>query len=256
MATFVVSAFALMSTISTSMVAPCLAKISEDFGVTNEVESELMLSLFVLAYAIGPLILAPLSELYGRVRSLQYPNLVFLAFNLACGFAQNKGQLMGFRFLAGLGGSAPLGIGGGVLADIWAPEQRGLSVSIYSLAPLLGPAIGPIAGGFITENVTWRWAFWATTIADALVQLLGLFALQESFAPLLLLRKARRMNKALGKDIYKGFGGLEQQSLAHKLRHALIRPTKLLATQPIVQVISLYMAFLYGKLSPVNDSEN
>ena len=73
---------------------------------------------------------------------LQLANLFYLAFNLGCGFAQNKGQMLAFRFLSGLGGSAPLAIGGGVLSDVFEAHERGKAISIYSLAPLLGPAIG------------------------------------------------------------------------------------------------------------------
>lgn len=69
-------------------------------------------------------------------------NLVYLIFNLACGFAQSPSQLLAFRFFAGLGGSGPLGIGAGVIGDIWRPEQRGKAVAIYSIGPLLGPSIG------------------------------------------------------------------------------------------------------------------
>jgi MFS family permease len=83
-----------------------------EFGITQEFEASLTLSIFVLAYAVGPLILGPLSELYGRVLVLQLANLFYLAWNLACGFAQTKSQLMAFRFMSGLGGSAPLAIGG------------------------------------------------------------------------------------------------------------------------------------------------
>jgi len=50
-----------------------------------------------------------MSELYGRTKVLQIANLVYLVFNLACGFATNTGQMLAFRFIAGLGGSAPLG---------------------------------------------------------------------------------------------------------------------------------------------------
>lgn len=84
--------------------------------------------------AIGPLFLGPLSEIYGRSRVLQLANLWYLVWNLGCGFAQNKAQLIVFRFLAGLGGSAPLSIGGGVLGDCWAAEQRG-KVGILSEHP-------------------------------------------------------------------------------------------------------------------------
>jgi len=124
------------------MVAPSIATISKEFNITQEVEQQQLLSIFVLAYAIGPLFLGPLSEIYGRVIVLQCANLFYLVWNIGCGFAQNKQQMLAFRFLSGLGGSAPLAIGGGVLSDAWFPEQRGKAIGIYSLAPLMGPAIG------------------------------------------------------------------------------------------------------------------
>jgi MFS family permease len=152
-ATLIVSSFTFISPVSSSMVAPALDKIGEDLGITQRVELSLTLSIFVLAYAVGPLFLGPLSEIYGRVIVLQLSNLFFLVWNIACGFAQTRGQLIAFRFLSGLGGSAPLALGGGVLSDCWRAEERGKSISIYSLAPLLGPAVGPIAGGFIALKV-------------------------------------------------------------------------------------------------------
>lgn len=152
-ATLIVSSFTFISPVSSSMVAPALNKIGLDLGISPEIEKSLTLSIFVLAYAIGPLFLGPLSELYGRVIVLQLSNLFFLAFNIGCGFAQTKSQLIAFRFMSGLGGSAPLALGGGVLSDCWRAEERGKSISIYSLAPLLGPAVGPIAGGFIAMKV-------------------------------------------------------------------------------------------------------
>jgi len=141
------------------MVAPALNKIGQDLGINSDIEKSLVLSIFVLAYAIGPLFLGPLSELYGRVIVLQLSNLFFLAFNIGCAFAKTKSQLIAFRFLSGLGGSAPLALGGGVLSDCWRAEERGKSISIYSLAPLLGPAVGPVAGGFIALKVSRRYVF-------------------------------------------------------------------------------------------------
>lgn len=141
-ATLIVSCFTLISPVSSSMVAPSIGAISREFNITAEAEQNLVMSIFVLAYAIGPLFLGPMSEIYGRVIVLQLANLVYLVWNIGCGFAQTKEQMLAFRFLSGLGGSAPLAIGGGVLSDAWLPEQRGKAISIYSLAPLLGPAIG------------------------------------------------------------------------------------------------------------------
>jgi MFS family permease len=172
--------------------------------------------------------------------------LLYLFFNLGCGLAQTKGQMIAFRFLSGLGGSAPLALGGGVLSDLFTAEERGKAISIYSLAPLLGPAVGPVAGGFITENTTWRWVFYSTTIADALIQLSGLFFLQETYAPVLLHRKKKTLIKETGNEALFTEFDHPERTVAKTLRISLIRPFKLLGTQVIVQVLALYMAYLYG----------
>lgn len=228
------------------MISPALGSITADFNITNEVEAQLTLSIFVLAYAIGPLFLGPLSEIYGRVIVLQLSNLFYFVWNLACGFAQSSGQLLAFRLLAGLGGSAPLALGGGVLSDLFYAEQRGKAISIYSLAPLLGPAIGPIAGGFISENTTWRWCFWATSIFTACVQFVGFFCLQETYAPKLLEWKRDKLRKETGNmALYTEFDKPDR-TLTTTMKVAMQRPFRLLGTQPIVQVLACYMAYLYG----------
>ena len=89
------------------MVAPALDTMASQFHVTNATEQYLMMSIFLLAYSVGPFVIAPLSEMFGRVLVLQSANSVFLVFNVVCGFAQSKGQMMAFRFLSGLGASAP-----------------------------------------------------------------------------------------------------------------------------------------------------
>jgi len=263
LAVLVVSSFTFISPVSSSMVAPALPAMDRDLGVTGQVTSQMNLSIFILAYAIGPLFLGPLSEVYGRVPVLQLANLFFLIFNLVCGFAQNSAQMLVFRFFAGIGGSAPLAIGGGILADCFRPEERGKAIGIYSLAPLIGPAgkitrlqvpyqilihqsiAGPIAGGFIAENTTWRWVFWAVSIADAVIQLFGLFYLQETWAPKLLEIKTRKLRKQTGNnELYAELS--KNETVLQKLETSLVRPFRLLFTQPTIQVLAVYMAYLYG----------
>ncbi|RAK89211.1 putative efflux pump antibiotic resistance protein [Aspergillus costaricaensis CBS 115574] len=243
-----VSCFTFISPVSSSMVAPALSAISAEFNITDEVISQLTLSVFILAYAVGPLFLGPLSEIYGRVKVLQLANLLYLVFNIGCGVSQTKVQMIVCRFFAGLGGSAPLAIGGGVLSDCFKPEQRGKSVAIYSLAPLLGPAVGPIAGGFIAENTTWRWVFYATSIADGVIQVAGLFFLQETYAPIILKKRAKKLRKETADTNYQTEFERQNKTFGQVMRAALIRPFRLLSTQPIVQALAAYMAYIYGTM--------
>lgn len=104
----IVAMFTLLSPVSSTMIAPALDYIAKDFGITQEFLPQLTLSVFILAYAVGPLFLGPFSEIYGRAVVLQLANIFYLIFNIACGFAQSTGQLIVFRFLSGLGGSVPV----------------------------------------------------------------------------------------------------------------------------------------------------
>lgn len=103
------------------MVAPALKVLAQDFGTSSTAVANIMLSIFVLAFAVGPLFLGPLSEIFGRVYVLQLANLFYFVWNLACGFAQNTPEMIIFRFLGGVGGSAPLAIGGGVVGYLKSP---------------------------------------------------------------------------------------------------------------------------------------
>jgi CCR4-NOT transcription complex subunit 1 len=120
-------------------------------------------------------------------------------------------------------------------------------MAIYSIFPLVGQVLGPIAGGFLTERASWRWAFYATSIVDGCVQLFGLFFLDESYTPVLLRRKRDRLIKAGATGLYTEHG-FPNGSKLDMMRRAMIRPTKLLTTQPIVQVVAIYQGYLYGNI--------
>ena len=119
----------------------------------NSAESVMALSIYLLATAFGPLLIGPLSEIYGRAPILHFSNVWFLVWNIVCGFAKTKETLIAARFLAGFGASAIYALAGGVLGDIWRPEQRGKSLGIYLLIPLLGAAVGEITMGCIALSI-------------------------------------------------------------------------------------------------------
>ncbi|PGG99985.1 hypothetical protein AJ79_08347 [Helicocarpus griseus UAMH5409] len=245
-AVLIVSSFTFISPVSSTMVAPALSTIGKEFNITSAMEQVLVMSIFLLAYAVGPFLLGPLSEIFGRVVILQVANLFYLVFNTACGFSRNKQQILAFRFLSGLGGSAPQALGGGVISDCWKAEERGKSIAIYSLAPFIGPAVGPIAGGFIAKHTTWRWVFWSVSIVDAGVQVVAFLFLKETYAPKILATKAKRLRQSTGNDALQTKWQKENRTFVELLRKALVRPFIMLGTQPTIQALALYRAYLYG----------
>lgn len=126
-----------------TIMAPALPLIAKELDM-NSTEAAMALSIYLLATAFGPLFIGPLSEIYGRKRILHASNLWFLVWNIACGFANTKGLLIAARFMAGFGASAIYALAGGVLGDVWRPEQRGKSLGIYLVIPVMGAAVGQL----------------------------------------------------------------------------------------------------------------
>lgn len=121
--TLTVSCFTFLSPLSGTMLSPAIGAISHELGIRSSIEGYIVQSIFLLGVGFGPLVLGPISEVKGRVPVLILGNLFFLIWNTGCGFAHTKAQLIAFRFLSGIGASAPLAIGGGVISDLWKPEE-------------------------------------------------------------------------------------------------------------------------------------
>ncbi|KAI8653869.1 hypothetical protein LRP88_00392 [Fusarium phalaenopsidis] len=231
-----------------TVMAPALSLIAVDLEM-NSTEAMMALSIYLLATAFGPLVIGPLSEVYGRQVILHASNIWFLVWNIACGFASSKELLIAARFLAGFGASAIYALGGGVLGDIWRPEERGRSLGWFLLVPLLGAAVGPIVGGFMTYRVSWRWMFWSTSIFQFAMVVVSLTSFRETFAPAILKKRAKKLRKETGAPYYTQEERHRSQSnLAIILGQALSRPLRLLAFHPIIQVSSIISAISYGLL--------
>ncbi|KAK0455696.1 MFS general substrate transporter [Desarmillaria tabescens] len=247
--TLVVSLFTFISPVASSISSPALPIISDALDIPHDsILQNMSLSIFVLAYALGPLIWGPMSELCGRLIVLQVSNIWFLVFNTMCSIAKTPTQMLIFRFLAGFGGAAPQSVGGGVVGDLWSPEERGMAMSLYSLAPLVGPSTGPLVGGWIASRVRWEWVFWSVSIADAILQIAGFIFLEETYVPELQKRRARALRKSTGNVMIRSRFEQPNRHWTSVMTQGMIKPLKFLATEPIVQVFALYMAVLYGVL--------
>jgi MFS family permease len=139
--TDVLSATSFNRIMVSTIMAPALTTIAHELHMSSA-EAVMALSIYLLATAFGPLVIGPLSEIYGRSRVLHASNAWFLVWNIVCGFANTKEVLIAARFLTGFGASSIYALAGGVLTDVWRPEQRGRTLSMYLLIPLLGAAVG------------------------------------------------------------------------------------------------------------------
>ncbi|KAK9414596.1 hypothetical protein SUNI508_11034 [Seiridium unicorne] len=145
--------------------------VAEDFNYSRTV-STLGVSTFLFGFASGPLISAPLSELYGHNPIYRITLFLFVAFSLGCALAPTIAALLVFRFL---GSSDPQQFSvpifwcvavytddsshklGGSLNDLWPPTHRSVPLALFTAASFLGPVLSPIVGGFISQLMTWRW---------------------------------------------------------------------------------------------------
>jgi multidrug resistance protein len=240
-------AVTLITPLASSFFAPGVPQVLREFHETSNTMAAFVVSVYILGFAIGPLIIAPMSELYGRHVLYNISNLLFVIFNISCALSQSMGMLIAFRFLAGCAGSAPLTLGGGTIADLFPPQQRAGAMAIWSMGPLLGPVVGPVCGGFLVEKTTFRWVFWILAIFGGVFGVLLLVVGRETYAPILLERKAATLRKETGNPNIRSKLAKDIPPREIFIR-AITRPMKMLFLSPIVGMMSLYIAINYGIL--------
>ncbi|KAF8623728.1 hypothetical protein AX15_006230 [Amanita polypyramis BW_CC] len=180
--------------------------------------------------------------MYGRTWVLHISNLFTMVFTIGCAYSPTVRYLITFRFLSGLTGAAPIAIGGGSISDLYSERDRASAMAIYSGVPLIGPALGPVAGGFIAQAVGVKYVFLVVAVICGLASILGIPILRETYAPVLQIRNLRKYpsdpEKAARLRILLEFDKTGFQIL----RENLVRPTTLLTCNFICFILSLYMA--------------
>jgi multidrug resistance protein len=161
---FVVSALTLLTPFGSTMFAPAVPDTMRTFHSDNIDLASFVVSVYVLGYAFGPLIIAPMSELYGRLWVYHVNTALFIIFNIGCALSTSLSMEIVFRFLAGFAGVTPLTVGSGTISDLFKQEERGRVMSLWTLPVLLGPTLGPVAGSYLAEAAGWRWTFWCLAI--------------------------------------------------------------------------------------------
>lgn len=203
----------------------------------------------MLGYAFGPIIWAPVSELYGRKPPITISAFGFGIFAIGVATAENLQTVLICRFFNGLFGSCPLAVVAAVFADMFSNETRGLAVAAFSATVFMGPMLAPFIGGFIEISyLGWRWTEYISAFMGFSAFILFLLFMEESYAPVILVAKASELRR-----ITKNWGiHAKQEEIEVDLKELLVknvgRPLRILFTEPIVLLVSIYMSFLYGLL--------
>ncbi|KAK0385101.1 hypothetical protein NLU13_7579 [Sarocladium strictum] len=266
-----VSALTFVTPLASSMFAPGVPELLQEFETTSRELATFCVSVYVLGFAAGPMLLAPLSEIYGRLPIYHATNLGFIVFLIACAKAPNMSTFIAFRFLSGCFGACPLTNGGGTIADCVRQEKRGRAMAGFAIGPLLGPIIGksrdpdfsphsssplessllmclgPVVGGFVADSLGWRWVFWILAIISGVISGLFLIFSRETYAPVILQRRVDRLTKESGNTLLRSKldSGLTPRDYFSR---GILRPCKLIFLSPICIIAGVYIAITYGYL--------
>ncbi|QSZ32980.1 hypothetical protein DSL72_002564 [Monilinia vaccinii-corymbosi] len=237
-----------VSSFTSSIFSTATRQIAAQYHVSTEV-GLLGLSFYVLGFAFGPILWAPLSELRGRRLPLVLSMFGFSIFQLGVAAAKDLQTILICRFWGGIFGAAPLAVVAAVFSDMFDNKSRGLAITVFSMTVFTGPLLAPFIGGFIVEShLGWRWTEWLTAILGFVAFILDFFFLCETYPPVILIEKAAELRRRT-----KNWGIHAKQEEIEIDFHELLtknfsRPIRLLVSEPIVLFVSIYMAFIYGLL--------
>jgi len=208
----------------------------------------LSITLFVLGFGVGPLLFAPLSEMIGRKPVYCISIFFYFIFTLPSCLAKNIATMLAGRMIAGIASSAPMTNVGGSIADVWAVEDRGIPMAIFSMTLFMGPCLGPLFGGWISlKTHQWQWIYWVLFILCGVVSCFT-FIMPESYPVILLRQKAARLNKEHNTDVYVSKHDVDRPPLKESLKISLSRPFILMVCEPIILFMSFYLSFIYSLL--------
>lgn len=217
--------------------------ISEYFDIpSGSTKLVLPTSLYLVGFAIGPLIFGPLSEHLGRKPVLVGTCFGYLVFTLGCALSPNFGALLAFRLLCGINAACPNAVLGGLYADILeSPRTRGNAMALFMVSTAFGPQLAPLVSGFIS-TVSWRWTFWVGLIAGGVAFPL-LLMIPETYVPVL---RKRQLKKA--GHVEETASVVDFQSKAHQRGGLMVftRPFVMIYQEPILLFTSLFLGFTYA----------
>jgi multidrug resistance protein len=224
------SGSAMCVTFASALYTSAYGGMEEEFAVSR-LAVTVGLSTFVCGLGLGPMFLGPLSEFYGRRPVYLCAFGLYFVWLIPCALADNLATMLVARFLDGLAGSAFLSVAGGTVGDTFPKDKLSMPMCVYSAAPFCGPLLGPVVGGFIASYKSWRWCFYVLMMWAGVNWLLLYFFVPETYAPVLLRRKARKLRKETGDERHKAPIEMMNKSVAKTVVMSCTRPFQLLVLE-------------------------
>jgi len=124
------------------------------------------------SYIVAAAIMTPpsgfLAARFGRKRTLMTAISGFVVSSILCGLSQSLGEIVAFRLLQGLFGAALVPLSQSIMLDIFDVKERGSAMAMFGVSVMVGPVLGPVIGGWLTDNISWRWVFYINVPIGAL----------------------------------------------------------------------------------------
>ncbi|KAK6331281.1 hypothetical protein TWF730_004368 [Orbilia blumenaviensis] len=217
---------------------------STEFGVSKKAEN-LSTAMYLFGIGTGCLFVGPLSETVGRNPIYLISTFFYLLFVLGTALTKSFGGQIVCRYFVGLFASGTLGINGASVRDQFRPVKRAFVFPVIAWANVVPPTIAPIVGGWVLENpnITWRWTEWITLIMSGFAFLVAFSFLPETYLPVLLDWKAKRLRQVTGRQYYSEH--TEKASFFQRLKETLPMSLIFFLKEPVVTVLGSYLVLLY-----------
>ncbi|KAF2098262.1 multdrug transfer [Rhizodiscina lignyota] len=223
--------------------------VIRQFGVSQQVVS-LNLSMYVLAYGIGPLLWSPLTEIPSVGRGPLYiiSFTIFVILLVPTALVNDFPGLVVLRFLLGFFGSPCLATGPASLADMFAFAKLPYALATWALVATSGPAVGPLLSGYSVPATSWRWSSWELLWLSGPLLIAFFFLVPETSSSTILLRRAQRLRARTGQSCFRSQGEIDQSKLQPRevVFEALCRPIQTMILDPSIGFTAIYVALIYG----------
>lgn len=250
-------------TMTCMSVVPLAADIVQELSgseTPSKSASVLLVTIWELGEAAGPLLIAPLSEMYGRYPVMNVCNILFIAATVMAASSQSVTQFVVARMLTGLVVAGNV-LNPAIVGDIFISEQRGSAVSLIYLAPLVGGAVGPLIGSALAQAMGWRQVVWMTAALATVGEVVMFLVFKETYKVSILRKRAEKMMRnGLCENVKTSFdhesdlevaalmgepqreknGG--KQTALEKLRDSVLRPAYVLFGSGVLMAMSLFGA--------------